>query len=92
MLSSSFASQAFGRWSQNPVQLSRPGVVVADATRDNTMQASRMVLGWAKNVAGREGEPTLNWLLDGELIAGYVSWGGAVRYVGRRCDARPALH
>ena len=60
---------------------------MADATRDNTIQASRMVLGWAKNVAGRQGEPTLNWLLDGELIAGYVSWGGAVRYVLRRCSA-----
>lgn len=66
------------------MQLSRPGAVVADATRDNTIQASRMVLGWAKNVAGREGEPTLNWLLDGELLAGYVSWGGAVRYVAPR--------
>jgi hypothetical protein len=82
MPTSNAHSQAFGRWAQDAVQLSRPGAVVADSTRDNSIQAARAVLGWAKNVSGREGEPDMCWLLDGDLLAAYVSWGGAVRCDG----------
>ena len=76
------ALQAFMRWSQNAVQLSRPGVAVADATRDNTVSVARTVLGWAKNINGREDDVDLRWLLDGDLLAAYVSWGGTIRRVG----------
>ena len=64
------------------MQLARPGLVVADATRDNTIQATRIVLGWAKNVSGREGMPDLRWLFDGDMLATSVSWGGKTRLVG----------
>ena len=70
------------RWSQNAVQLSRPGIAVADATRDNTVNVARAVLGWAKHINGREDDVDLRWLLDGDLLAAYVSWGGTIRRVG----------
>jgi hypothetical protein len=76
------APQAFMRWSQNAVQPSRPGIAVADATRDNTVSVARAVLGWAKHINGREDGVDLRWLLDGDLLAAYVSWGGAIRRVG----------
>jgi len=71
--------ESFGTWSQAPVQPSRGGAAVADATKDNTVQAARIMLGFAKNVMLRDGEPDLRWLLNGELIASYVSWAGATR-------------
>ena len=70
------------RWSQSAVQLSRPGLAVADTTRDNTVNVARTVLGWAKNINGREDNVDLRWLLDGDLLAAYVSWGGTIRRVG----------
>ena len=70
---------AFATWAQTPLQLDRAGNAVANATRDNTINAVRLVLGYAVRVAGRDGEPDFRWLLDGTLLAGYVSWATATR-------------
>ena len=70
--------EAFASWAQTPVQPSRGGAAVADATKDNTVQAARIIIGFAVNVMGRR-DPDLRWILDGELLASYVSWAGATR-------------
>ena len=70
---------SFASWAQTPLQLDRAGNAVANATRDNTITAARLVLGYAIRVAGRDGEPDLRWLLDGSMLAGYVSWASTTR-------------
>ena len=70
---------AFTEWAQSPLQPSRGGAAVADATVGNTTQAARAILGFAYNVAHRDGTPDLRVLLDGEMIASYVAWAGATR-------------
>ena len=70
---------AFAAWAQADIRLDRAGMPVADATRNNSVAAARMVLGFAVRVAGREGEPSLRWLLDGTLLASYISWASATR-------------
>jgi hypothetical protein len=71
--------EVFTSWAQSPLQPSRAGHAIADATVSNSVQAARTILGFAANVAHRDGTPTLKWLLDGELIASYISWGGSTR-------------
>ena len=71
--------KAFTEWAQNPLQPSRGGAAVADATVSNTVQAMRAILGFAYNIAHRDGTPDLRALLDGELIASYVAWAGSTR-------------
>ena len=70
---------AFGEWAQSPLQPSRGGAAVADATVGNTTQAARAILGFAFNVAHHDGTPDLRSLLNGDLIASYVAWAGATR-------------
>ena len=70
---------AFAEWAQNPLQPSRGGAAVADATIGNTTQAARAILGFAYNVIHTDGTPDLRALLDGELLAKYVSWAGTTR-------------
>ena len=70
---------SFASWAQTPLQLDRAGNAVANATRDNTITAARLVLGYAIRVAGRDGDPDLRWLLDGSMLAGYVSWASTTR-------------
>ena len=70
---------AFGEWAQSPLQPSRGGAAVADATVGNTTQAARAILGFASNVAHRDGTPDLRWLLDGQMLSSYISWAGSTR-------------
>ena len=70
---------AFGEWAQSPLQPSRGGAAVADATVGNTTQAARAILGFASNVAHRDGTPDLRWLLDGHMLSSYISWAGSTR-------------
>ena len=70
---------AFAAWAQADIRLDRAGMPVADATKNNSVAAARMVLGFAVRVAGREGEPDLLWLLDGTLTASYISWASTTR-------------
>ena len=70
---------AFSAYAQTPLQPSRGGASLADATVSNTVQAARAILGFAYNVAHRDGTPDLRVFLDGEMNASYVAWAGTTR-------------
>jgi hypothetical protein len=69
----------FRVWAQSPVELSRPGPSLAEATVQNTVRVARFFCGWAKVVDSNLEEPTLCWFLDGRLFARYMSWSCDVR-------------
>ena len=69
----------FRLWAQSPVELSRPGPTLADATVENTVRVARCFCGWVIIADSSLEEPNLRWFLDGRLFSRYMSWSCDVR-------------
>jgi hypothetical protein len=74
-----FFSQSFAAWSTADIQTDRAAAALAATSAENVLGTARAVLGFATYVALRAGEPCLEWLLEGPLLAGYVTWSLVVR-------------